>query len=712
MSNVPENDAQWLPAAMQGRLSVDELVTDPLWPALSSGARRMLLARATAGRATPAGGPARRDDDVPGTPSGVPASSGDGEDVPHAEALVPAGPVWRAAQAPPNVLVNNPGEDTGSGHTTQSEPSLAVRLPNIVVGFIDTANLGNQAGVARSDSSGALFTDEATLADVSTNGDCVLTADNAGDFFFAFLGEDSKGHSSIAVARSADGGATFGRAVQASVSSNSPQVVQDKDWITADVTGTATDGNLYVAWTSLDTAARTAEIQFSRSADHGITWSRAMRLSDMGPALGHHGAMPAVAPDGTLYVAWTNRDTGAILIARSDDGGLNFTDPVTGKNPATGGRPVATITQVGTPSENDKSTRELNGGIRANSFVSIAVGPNGTVYLAVAAAPEGSDNAKPVDNADVLLMRSTDRGKTWSTPPMRINDDTTSNDQWMPSVAVTSHGVVGVMFYDRRNDPKNLAIDVYLALSWNDAATFTPAQRITTTSFPPVAGVEEGIKKEYMGDYNHMVAAGTELFMVWGDNREKVGDHPDPNVFFAALEPRPVPQQAWLGDFTGSGRAEVLFWAADGNWWLGTYGNGTLNWFFAGNPGWTSLNDGQHLNWLGDFTGSGRAEVLFWAADGNWWLGSYTGTELTWSFVGNPGWTSLNDGQHLNWLGDFTGSGRAEVLFWAADGNWWLGSYTGTELTWSFVGNPGWTSLNDGQHLNWLGDFTGSGRAE
>src|SRR5215470_871945 len=91
MSNVPESDAQWLPAALQGRLSVDELVTDPLWPALSSGARRMLLVKATAGRATPAGDPARRNGDALGTPGGVPASSGDGKDVPHSEALVPAG---------------------------------------------------------------------------------------------------------------------------------------------------------------------------------------------------------------------------------------------------------------------------------------------------------------------------------------------------------------------------------------------------------------------------------------------------------------------------------------------------------------------------------------------------------------------------------------------------------------------------------------------
>jgi hypothetical protein len=146
----------------------------------------------------------------------------------------------------------------------------------------------------------------------------------------------------------------------------------------------------------------------------------------------------------------------------------------------------------------------------------------------------------------------------------------------------------------------------------------------------------------------------------------------------------------WLGDFTGSGRTEVLFWASDGNWWLGSYSGGALNWSFVGNPGWSNLNDDQHMNWIGNFTGSGRTEVLFWASDGNWWLGTYSGGALNWSIVGNPGWHSLNDDQHMNWIGNFTGSGRTEELFWASDGNWWLGTYSGGALTWSMVGNPGW----------------------
>src|SRR5262249_16369224 len=69
-------------------------------------------------------------------------------------------------------------------------------------------------------------------------------------------------------------------------------------------------------------------------------------------------------------------------------------------------------------------------------------------------------------------------------------------------------------------------------------------------------------------------------------------------------------------------------------------------------------------------------------------------TSTTSTGIGNPGWFNLNDDQHLNWLGDFTGAGRTEILFWANDGNWWLGTGSGSQLNWAMVGNPGWFNLN------------------
>src|SRR5579863_2069672 len=55
----------------------------------------------------------------------------------------------------------------------------------------------------------------------------------------------------------------------------------------------------------------------------------------------------------------------------------------------------------------------------------------------------------------------------------------TATDQWAPSVAVASNGVVGVMFYDRRNDPANLNIDVYLVMSTNVGRSARQFERLS-----------------------------------------------------------------------------------------------------------------------------------------------------------------------------------------------------------------------------------------
>jgi hypothetical protein len=80
--------------------------------------------------------------------------------------------------------------------------------------------------------------------------------------------------------------------------------------------------------------------------------------------------------------------------------------------------------------------------------------------------------------------------------------------------------------------------------------------------------------------------------------------------------------------------------------------------------------------WIGDFTGNGRADVLFYfPGDGNWWLGVHDGDQLLWRFAGNTSnFGQVWDGRPI-WIGDFTADGRADVLFYfPGDGNWWLGA--------------------------------------
>lgn len=63
----------------------------------------------------------------------------------------------------------------------------------------------------------------------------------------------------------------------------------------------------------------------------------------------------------------------------------------------------------------------------------------------------------------------------------------------------------------------------------------------------------------------------------------------------------------------------------------------TMNWSLVGNTlGFGhGINDGRPF-WTGDFTGDGSTDVLFYyPGDDNWWLGTLTNGQLSWTLVGN-----------------------------------------------------------------------------
>ena len=51
------------------------------------------------------------------------------------------------------------------------------------------------------------------------------------------------------------------------------------------------------------------------------------------------------------------------------------------------------------------------------------------------------------------MVQSTDGGATWGAP-VKVNDDCTTTDQWMPTIAVTPDGLnLGIFYYSREDDP-------------------------------------------------------------------------------------------------------------------------------------------------------------------------------------------------------------------------------------------------------------------
>ncbi|HEY7356268.1 MAG TPA: sialidase family protein, partial [Ktedonobacterales bacterium] len=139
----------------------------------------------------------------------------------------------------------------------------------------------------------------------------------------------------------------------------------------------------------------------------------------------------------------------------------------------------------------------------------------GTLYLAWSDERNG--------DADILLARSTDGGQSWSVP-VRVNNDPVGDgkDQFQPQLAVAPNGVVSVMFFDRRSDPNNLLIDVYLAQSTDGGQTFYPNVRVTTVASDPSIDApvpDDGSNVTFFGDYQGLAVDNHFAHVFWNDTR-------------------------------------------------------------------------------------------------------------------------------------------------------------------------------------------------
>jgi hypothetical protein len=272
---------------------------------------------------------------------------------------------------------------------------------------------------------------------------------------------------------------------------------------------------------------------------------------------------PAASPcAGSVYFAWTSfhgpAGNSPIKFSRSTDGGASFSAH---KVISTGG-------QGGTPN---------------NQGADIAVGPNGTIYIAYLAferstgalsinlvrstdcgkqwsqpvvvrqiaggqAPGvafrtptfafvATDTANPnvvyvahqhiAGDYDIYVQRSTNGGASWGAP-VQVNTDPGARHQIFPTIEV-SNGALHVGWYDFRNSvtPANEALDVFYACTncgGNGYPTFSHETRVTDVSHNGNCQMFGAGSVAFHGDYNELDARwnGTNhvVHIAWADNRD------------------------------------------------------------------------------------------------------------------------------------------------------------------------------------------------
>ena len=120
----------------------------------------------------------------------------------------------------------------------------------------------------------------------------------------------------------------------------------------------------------------------------------------------------------------------------------------------------------------------------------------------------------------IFLAHSDDQGRSWSEPMVVSDDDlgispNPAANHFMPAIAVNRRGIVGITWYDRRDNPDNFGYWVRFRASMDGGANWLPSTRIS----PEVHKASEDTRKN-SGDTAGLAAdAGGDFHPAWVDNR-------------------------------------------------------------------------------------------------------------------------------------------------------------------------------------------------
>jgi hypothetical protein len=501
--------------------------------------------------------------------------------------FVPAGPIWLGYYRSEN-----------GGKTFQS--SLVPGYPGDVSPYaalakIRTASAGDP--VVAWDAHGRVFMGS------ESSGDPAGTNKTYGDEWVATF-DNPLGESGPTIN---DGKRFLGSAIVAkgSAAPNLLGKFNDKTALEADRTGGACDGNVYFAWSRF-TGVGVSNIYFSRSLDHGATWSNPMLLTSnisnvQDPSI-------AVTGNGHVYVtfdigATQNGQPNGVGIAKSTDCGDTFAKPTI---PITYIPYIAQDIQTPQPvpppgSANDDpmdSDASSPGGLARDCGDFSSACQSGYTFFRRSTSTQSK--ADQYDKSSELLYLVYDatipgtqvatgtsygsiapgtgsqsgvyfvgyNGATGAATAPKLIDAPASGHQFFPAISVDG-GIVHALWWDSRNDPTyspmrpvgndatgnvGPSLDVFGARSTDGGNTWSASTRMTTTTSNPNYEQFSSRTVPFAGDYLWVTSMGTFAFGTWTDWRNTVAGS-DPREGTGSTEGADVnqcqtfnPATGWSGD--------------------------------------------------------------------------------------------------------------------------------------------------------------------
>lgn len=394
----------------------------------------------------------------------------------------------------------------------QAEETIAVNPadPNQI--FLASNEQGTSLFGATSTDAGATWTGRtfATGTDGLPRACCDPSAafDSFGNLFFAYLGEDSN---NAEVLLSTDGGQTFTHVASLPGHADQPTI-------------SVGHGSVWVGFQQGMNAGPSSGaigIKNAGALVYGATVGGLGQIGRFGSAIplvgppGQNVADVAVGPAGQVLVAYQSAGaSNSSIFVKRDPGGI--------RQHSLGPAIFVGKTNVGDALAIPAQPRRT-----IDAEIGLAYDTSGDAYASrVYMVYTDRANSNTFDT-NIFLHYSDDDGLTWSTPT-RVNDDATTASQFMPRIAVDpTTGLVGISWYDCRNDASaDNEAQVYAAVGTPTATGVD----FSSPNFPITSGLSKASASpdaNDFGDYAGLAFFGGVLRPAWADNSDSTGDNPN-----------------------------------------------------------------------------------------------------------------------------------------------------------------------------------------
>ena len=498
-----------------------------------------------------------------------------------------------------------------------NEPSISVDRNNpnrMSIGwrqFNSVASNFREAGFAYTTNGGTRWFAPGVLQNNVFRSDPVLNSDTVGRFFYLSLLQDFFDD----LWRSITGGQSWTRV--------GPADGGDKQWFTIDNTNSSGHGFQYQCWST--DGNNYGGRQFTRSTNGGSSWMNPINIPNS-PAWGTLDVDSA----GNVFIGGVNLNTGRIWCVRS----------INAKN----GGVVPTFDQ----------SRAVNLGgdivfaepINPEGLVGqvfLAVDRSGTstndnVYMLASVQPSGFTNG-----SDVMFVRSTDGGSTFSAP-RRINDDPVNHAKWhwFGTLSVAPSGRIDVVWYDTRNAPNNVTSQLFYSYSIDGGNTWSPNVAVSNP-FNPYIGYPNQSK---IGDYITVVSDDASANVAYAATFNGEED-----IYYVPIRPALPPT-----DFNGDARPDLLLFNAGTRQTAVWYMNNNVRIGHAYGP---TLLGGWSVASVADFNRDNHPDyLLFNTATGATWIWYMNNNAR----IGNAFGPTLPAGWMVGALGDFNADRYPDYL--------------------------------------------------